>query len=296
MVEEVRAHLLEPFTDPARASDRRLEGWFVDGTVGLGGHATALLESRDDVKVLGLDRDPETLELARARLAPFRDRVRLVHASYADLAAVVAREGVGAPLGVLLDLGVSSVQLDDPRRGFSFRAGTERDTAGVAPDMRFDRTGDDPTALDLVNHADERTLADLLWEHGEEPRARAVARSIVRSRPFRSMDELVHAIRGAALRGGRIDPATRSLQGLRIAVNDEMGHLERGLSAALGTAADGARVVAISRVKHAFREAARVGRARVLTKKPIRPTEDEVRGNPRARPARLRAAEVTGGA
>jgi 16S rRNA (cytosine1402-N4)-methyltransferase len=269
---------------------------FVDGTVGLGGHAEAVLEARGDATLLGLDRDPEALGRAAERLGRFGARVRLVHASYADLGDVLARERLGAPAAVLLDLGVSSMQLDDPSRGFSFRAGD------APPDMRFDRTEDAPTALDLVNVLDEETLAALLREHGGEPRARAVARSLVRARPLRTLGELADAVRRAALVTRRLDPATRSFQALRIAVNREMEHLERGLAAAFGATTPRGRVVVISfhsgedrRVKEAMRAAAREGRARLLTRKPIRPTEEEVRGNPRARPARLRAVEMTTG-
>jgi 16S rRNA (cytosine1402-N4)-methyltransferase len=219
-----------------------------------------------------------------------------VHASFADLTEVLAREGGGPPSGVLLDLGVSSLQLDDPRRGFSFRA------ENATPDMRFDRTSDEPTALDLANGLDEATLTRILREDGGEPRARAVARSILRARPLATVGDLARAVRRAALRTRRIDPATRSFQALRMTVNREAEHLERGLASAIAACARGGRVVAISfhsgddrRVKEAFREAARAGRARVLTKKPVRPTEEEVRRNPRAAPARLRAIETTTG-
>jgi 16S rRNA (cytosine1402-N4)-methyltransferase len=286
MVAEVLAHLVAP---EGRAP------LYVDGTVGLGGHAEAILDARADATLVGLDRDPEALARAGARLARFGERARFVHASYADLPEVLRSEGLGAPAGVLLDLGASSLQLDDLDRGFSFRG------EGAAPDMRFDRTEDAPTALDVVNALDEETLARILREHGEEPRARAVARSNVRARPIRTLGDLADAVRRAALRTPRLDPATRSFQALRIAVNREMEHLERGLAAALAATAAGGRVVAISfhsgedrRVKEAFREAARSGRARLLTRKPLRPSAEEVRENPRARPARLRAVEVAG--
>ncbi len=267
----------------------------VDGTVGLGGHAQAMLEARPDVRVLGLDRDAEALALAGKRLAPFERRVRLVHASYADVGGVLASLGETPPQGVLLDLGASSLQFDDPERGFSFREGRE------GADMRFDRSADTPTALDLVNDLDERALADLIHHLGEEPRARAVARALVGRRPIRDGAHLAEVVRGAAFRTRRHDAATRTFQALRIAVNDEYAVLERGLEAAIDAAAPGARVVVISfhsgedrRVKVAFREAARSGRGVVLTKKPQRPTDEETRDNRRARPSRLRAFEVTG--
>ncbi len=263
-------------------------GLFVDGTVGLGGHAEALLDAGGGVRLLGLDRDPEALAFAHERLRRFGDRFRPVHASYADLEAVL--RGAEAPRGVLLDLGVSSFQLDDPRRGFSFTRGRE------GADMRFDPSGGGPTALDLANALSEKELARILFEYGDEPRSRAVARRLVRARPIPDAETLARIVRSAALRRGRLDPATRSFQALRIAVNDELGHLERGLQAALRVVASGGRVVVIAfhsgedrRVKTAFREAAKAGLGRVLTKKPLRPTDEETRTNPRARPSRLRA-------
>ena len=290
MVSEVLRHLF----DDARAAGDRL---VVDGTVGPGGHTEAILASDPEVRVLGLDRDPEVLPLAEARLRADADRVRLRHASYAALETVLAAEaewvGGSAPWGVLLDLGGSSLQFDDPERGFSFQA------ASVSGDMRFDRTSGDPTALEWVNRVSERDLADVLHELGEEPRARAVARSLVGARPIRDGAHLAEVVRRAAWRTRRHDPATRSFQAIRIAVNDEFGHLERGLEAALASVRPGGRLVVISfhsgedrRVKHAFQRAAREGRGRVRTRKPERPTDEEVRKNRRARPARLRAIEV----
>jgi 16S rRNA (cytosine1402-N4)-methyltransferase len=266
----------------------------VDGTVGLGGHAQAVLEAYGEVRLLGLDRDPEALALCGRRLARFGARVRLVKGSYADLADALARAGWPAPRAVLLDVGVSSLQLDAPERGFSFRGGS------ALPDMRFDATSSEPTAADLVNEASEAELARILFEEGGEPKARAVARALVRERPFHTVERLAEVIRRAALRGKRIDPATRSFQGLRIAVNDELGHLKRGLEAALAALAPGGRLLVTAfhgeerAVKAAFREAARAGRGRSLTKKPIRSSEQEARKNPRARPARLRVFEMAG--
>ncbi|MFM8979839.1 MAG: 16S rRNA (cytosine(1402)-N(4))-methyltransferase, partial [Planctomycetia bacterium] len=150
----------------------------VDGTVGLGGHAEAVLVTFPHARLLGMDRDPEALALAGQRLARFGERVRLVHGSYATLAAALAEAGWPAPQAVLLDLGVSSLQLDRAARGFSFRGGQ------ALPDMRFDAQGSEATAADLVNHASEQDLAAVLEEHAREVRARAVARAIVRGRPF----------------------------------------------------------------------------------------------------------------
>lgn len=268
----------------------------VDGTVGLGGHAESVLVAFPEVRLLGMDRDPEALALAGQRLARFGARARLVHGSYATLAAALAQAGWPAPQAVLLDLGVSSLQLDRAARGFSFRGG------GALPDMRFDATGAEATAADLVNHASEQDLARVLFEYGDEVRARAVARAIVRGRPFHSVEALAAAIRSSALRRGRIDPATRSFQALRMWVNDEPGHLARGLAAALGALAPGGRLLVIAfhsgeerAVKEAFRAAQRAGEGVVVTRKPIRSSEQEALQNPRARPARLRVFERSGG-
>ena len=275
------------------ALERSPDGLVVDGTAGAGGHAAAILRAHVGVRLVGLDRDPEILPIAAERLATFGSRVRLLHRSYADMAAVLAEEGLERPAGILLDVGVSSLQLDDPRRGFSFRA------SGEALDMRFDASGDEATADDWVNHAEERELVRVLREYGEEPRALAVARAIVRARPIRTIGELHAIVQRSALRMRRHDPATRTFQALRIAVNDELGHLERGLTAALALLAPEGRLVVLCfqsgeerLVKAAFREAAREGRGRILTKKPVRATPGEVRRNPRARPARLRAFEA----
>ena len=273
--------------DPTR------EGLIVDGTVGAGGHAAAILEAGPGLRLLGLDRDPVALALAARRLAPFGERALVEQASYAEVNDVLARRGQPAPIGVLLDLGLSSMQLDDPERGFSFRS------ADAVPDMRFDAGGAEATAQDLLNHASERDLQEILWEYGDEPRARAVARAIVRARPILTVGQLTDVVRASALRVKRHDPATRTFQALRIAVNDELGHLERGLEAALDCLAPGGRLVVLCfqsgeerRVKKAFRAAFLAKRGLVLTRKPVRATREEVRRNPRARPTRLRAFEL----
>lgn len=269
------------------------DGLVVDGTVGAGGHAAAILAAHEGVRLLGLDRDPAILVHARARLEGFASWVQLVHRSYAELGDVLAEQGLPAPAGILLDVGVSSLQLDDLTRGFSFKG------EDALPDMRFDATGAERTAADLVNHASERELADILHEYGEEPRARAVARAIVQARPITTIGRLRDVVRSAAFRVRRHDAATRSFQALRIAVNDELGHFARGLAVALDALADGGRLVVLCfqsaeerLVKDAFRAAKRAGRGRILTKKPVRATEEEIRRNPRSRPARLRAFEV----
>lgn len=279
----------EVLRELAPVIEREPDGLLVDGTVGAGGHAHALLAAHPGLQLLGIDRDPSALPLARARLAPFEARVELVHGSYAELTDRL--EG-RAPIAILLDVGVSSMQIDRRERGFSYRAGD------VPPDMRFDMGEDIPSALDLVNHADARRLQEILFEFGDEPRARAVARAIVAARPIRSTEQLAEVIRRHALRGRRHDPATRAFQGLRIAVNDEFGHLERGLRAAIECLAGGGRLAVIAfhsgeerRVKEAFREARRAGQGEIVTRKPIRCEESEGRRNPRARPARLRVFE-----
>jgi 16S rRNA (cytosine1402-N4)-methyltransferase len=266
----------------------------VDGTVGLGGHSAALLDAYPGLTVLGFDRDPGALGLAGRRLARFQTRVTLVHGSYAEMAAVLKERGLAAPRAVLLDLGASSPQLDQAARGFSFRGGAAR------ADMRFDPS-EGPTAEEWLDRVDEDELVRVLRDYGGEPKARAVARALVRGRPFESVEELARAARRAALRTRRIDPATRTFQALRMAVNDEPGHLVRGLAAALDVLAEGGRLAVIAfhsgeerLVKAAFREAKSRGRGQIVTKKPIRSSEDEVRDNPRARPARLRVFAVGG--
>jgi 16S rRNA (cytosine1402-N4)-methyltransferase len=267
-------------------------GLFVDCTVGLGGHAAALLEAGAD-RLLGLDRDAEALALAAARLAPWGDRVELVHADYRRLAEVLAVRGIDRVAGVLADLGVSSFQLEAQGRGFSFR----RDEP---LDMRMDRSAG-PTAADLLAAIDERELADVISRYGEERHARRIARAIVRARasgPIRTTGELAAVVRRAAGgRRGRIDPATRTFQALRIHVNRELEGLDAFLEQAAAHLAPGGRLAVIAFhsledriVKHTFR---RLEGVRVLTRRPIAASEDEVARNPRARSARLRAVERT---
>jgi 16S rRNA (cytosine1402-N4)-methyltransferase len=265
-------------------------GLWVDGTVGLGGHAAAILRATSpDGRLVGLDRDTETLERARATLAPFGGRARL---EAGDFREIPDRLGEDRADGVLLDLGVSSVQLDDPARGFSFlRDGPL--------DMRMDRT-EGPTAAEVVNTLPEKELADVIYAYGEERASRRIARAIVRSRersPIRTTGELAEIVRRAAPRGARrgFHPATRTFQALRIHVNRELEGLGESLERIAGVLAPEGRLAVIAfhsledrAVKTAFRGLARSGH-RVLTKKPLRPSERETRQNPRARSARLRA-------
>ncbi len=262
----------------------------VDGTVGLGGHAAAVLRaSSPDGRLVGFDRDGETLAAAQARLAEFGTRVRLEQADYREIPERLAGE---TPDAILLDLGVSSVQLDDPGRGFTFQA--------EGPlDMRMDRSGG-TTAADLVNRMRESDLADLIFEYGDEPASRRIARAIVRAReakPIETTTELADVVRRAAprRRPGGLHPATRTFQALRIRVNGELEGLRDAFVRIAGCLAPRGRMAVIAfhsledrASKEAFRGLGGQGFC-VLTRKPVRPGEDEVRANPRARSARLRA-------
>jgi 16S rRNA (cytosine1402-N4)-methyltransferase len=272
-------------------------GLFVDCTVGLGGHSRALLEAGAD-RVIGLDRDPDALQLAADALAAFGSRVELVHADYRDLDRVLDERGIEGVAGALADLGVSSLQLDSVGRGFSFR----RDEP---LDMRMDRSAG-PTAAELLNSADEKELADAIFQYGEERFSRRISRAIVTARqtaPVETTGQLASIVRRAVPSRGyqRIDPATRTFQALRIWVNRELHGLDRFLESASRRLLAGARLAVISFhsledriVKHVFRALER-GEAtlRILTKRPVVPSEDEVARNPRARSAKLRVIERT---
>ena len=265
-------------------------GVVFDGTVGAGGHASSILAFAEGVSLVGFDRDPVAIDLATRRLANFGERARVVHASYEAFADTLASLALPAPIGVLMDVGVSSMQLDDPERGFSFRS------EEAALDMRFDPSGDGLTAEEWINHVSERELADALHTLGEEPRSRAVARAIVKARPIRTAGHLAQVIRRNAQRTRRIDAATRSFQAIRIVVNRELEAFEAGIAAALDVLAPGGRLVLLCFqsgeervVKRLFREAARAGRGTILTRSPLRASENEMKQNPRARSARLRA-------
>ena len=261
----------------------------------MGGHAEAMLAaSGDDVRLLGIDADPEALTRAAARLARFGDRVRLDRANFRELARVARAHGVSEARSALLDLGVSSYQLDDSGRGFSF----QRDEP---LDMRLDPARGD-TAADLLNALDETTLAELIQAHGEERYARRIARTIVRRRPLRTTGELVAAVRAAVPRAAwpkRTHVATRTFQAVRMAVNDESGALRQALQEIPRLLAIGGRLGVISFhsgedriVKQAFRALASAAYAE-LEPSPLTPGDDEVRANPRARSAKLRVLERT---
>jgi 16S rRNA (cytosine1402-N4)-methyltransferase len=284
-------------------------GVFVDCTLGLGGHAEALLKAHAAVQLVGIDRDPEALERAEVRLAPFGDRVRLIEGDFGQIARLLEREGLRSVSGVLADLGVSSLQLESGPRGFSFRR--------EGPlDMRMGRS--DLTAEEIVNRYSEAALEKFFSKYGEERQARRIARAIAEERKRTRVEstsqlkDLVMRAKGRqpGQREGRIDPATRVFQALRIEVNHELEQLEQLLDQAAELLDQDGRLVVISYhsledriVKNALRRLA-VGKIdeitgrphaetrliEVLTRKPVRPGEREVEVNPRARSARLRAA------
>jgi len=283
LVTEVLEHLA-----PARG------GVFVDCTVGYGGHSRAMLDAGAS-RVIGLDRDPAALAEATAALAPYGDRVTLVHSDYRRLDEVLDAEGIAGVDGLLADLGVSSMQLDSPGRGFSFR----RDEP---LDMRMDTTAG-PTAAEAIRDADERTLADVIYEFGEERHARRIGRAIVAARmrsPVATTGQLADIVRRAVPRKGysRIDPATRTFQAIRIWINRELEGLDAFLGQAARRLTPGGRMAVISFhsledrvVKHTLRSLQAAGGLIVRTKRPVVPSEAEVERNPRARSAKLRAAE-----
>ena len=271
-------------------------GRYVDCTVGNGGHAGALLErSGPDGRLLGFDADPAAIVVAGERLAPFGERATLVNASFRDIADVVEARQFGPVDGILMDLGISSRQLDAGGRGFSFRHDEPLD-------MRFDPTRGE-SAADLLAHTPENDIADILYQFGEEHRSRRVARAIVREReraPIETTGRLLAVVESAlGPKRGRVHPATKAFQALRIAVNDELGALEGALPAAASVLAPGGRLAVISfhsledrRVKQFFRaggtESAPLAE---LTRKPVVPAPEESERNPRARSAKLRVAE-----
>ena len=271
-------------------------GLLIDATVGGGGHSALLLQDNPGLRLIGLDRDPTALAAAAERLAPFSARARLLATNFADFepaGQLTAAEAALPLVGVLADLGVSSPQLDRPERGFSFRADGPLD-------MRMDpATGE--TAAALIDRLEETALADLIYAYGEERLSRRIARRIVEQRPWQGPERgtaaLAYLVAGCyppQARRGRIHPATRTFQALRIAVNDELGALERLLERAPGWLAPGGLLAVISfhsledrRVKTAFLADQRLER---VTRKPLVATAEEEEGNPRSRSAKLRLA------
>jgi 16S rRNA (cytosine1402-N4)-methyltransferase len=282
-------------------------GRYVDCTLGAGGHARGILEAcAPDGLLLGLDVDPQALALARESLAPYEGRTRLVQASYISLRDQLAAAGWDAVDGIVLDLGASSMQFDSPSRGFSF-------LHDGPLDMRFGPHATQ-SAADLVNTLDESELVDILFRYGEERDARKIARAIVKNRPLHTTRELVTVIEKVSPRkGSRVHPATRTFQALRIAVNEELAAVEEVLPQAVASLKSGGRCAAISFhsledriVKDFFREQSkeivnppyekiyeveRKATLKMITKKPITPTDEEIANNPRARSAKLRVVE-----
>ncbi|MBI3726474.1 16S rRNA (cytosine(1402)-N(4))-methyltransferase RsmH [bacterium] len=301
---ETREHVPVLLEEVLSLLDPRPRATVLDGTIGAGGHARALLErAGKGSALLGLDRDPRAIELAReglASLAPL-SRLELVHASYDEAPEVAARVGLGPFHAILLDLGVSSMQLDRPERGFTFQR--------EGPlDMRMDPSSP-TTAASIVNEASEEEPADLIFQLGEERFSRRIAREVVRARnlaPFRTTLELARAIERAVPRPRRdrrrkkapIHPATRTFQALRIAVNEELSRLERALPRLVDLLAPGGRLAVISfhsledrPVKRFFRASREAGRGLLVTRRAVRAGEAEIARNPRARSARLRVLE-----
>jgi 16S rRNA (cytosine1402-N4)-methyltransferase len=274
----------------------RPDGCYVDCTLGLGGHTAALLDAGAG-HVIGIDRDEDALAIARERLSVFGDRVTFVHADYRELARVVGEAGRPSVDGVLADFGVSSMQLDAPDRGFSFRQDGPLD-------MRMNRAAG-PSLAELLATVDETALANVIYEFGEERKSRRVARAIVAARDSGTLTStlaLASVVRRAAGGGKwqRLDPATRTFQALRIWTNGELDGIDAFLEAAVALVAPGGRVVVIAFhsledrvVKHTFRRlgADESGTVRVVTRRPVVPTDAEAARNPRARSARLRVLE-----
>ena len=269
-------------------------GRYIDATVGAGGHAWGILAgSHPAGELLGLDLDPQALALARQRLAEYAGRFTLVQASYTTLLAQMRQIGWDSVQGIVLDLGVSSMQLDTPERGFSF-------LKDGPLDMRFGPS-QFTTAADLVNQRTEQELADLIWEFGEDRNSRKIARAIVQGRPFATTLQLAKAIEKVVGRTKeRLNPATRTFQALRIAVNQELQGIAEALPPAVEALAPGGRLAVIAfhsledrLVKHFLKDEQRAGRLRILTKKPLVASDAEIATNPRAASAKLRAAEKT---
>jgi len=268
------------------------EATYVDATTGTGGHAIEIARRLTTGRLVGLDRDPQALEIARERLKPYQEKVVLVHEEFSKIGEVAAEMKLPPLGGVIADLGISSLELDSPERGFSFR--------WAAPlDMRMNP--DTPlTADEIVNYWPENQLADLLYRNAEERNSRRIARSIVRARPIRDTEHLATTVAGGRKVGGRqkLHPATKTFLALRTAVNREEEELGQFLSRTPATLSPGGRWIVLSYhsiedrlVKHAFQDLARQGSIRVLTKKVIQPGPEEIRNNPRSRSAKMRVAE-----
>ena len=285
----------------------KADGKYIDCTAGEGGHSLAILQAATPMpRVLSIDMDGEALETAAERMRRYGDNSTVRQANYGEVAQVAAETGFTNADGLLLDLGLSSLQLDKEERGFSFRHN--------APlDMRFDNS-QGITADTIVNQYDEQELANIIYRYGEERRSRRIARTIVRNRPVRTTTQLADIVLSAVGRQrGRINPATRTFQAIRIAVNDELGNVQRGLDAAIDTLGVAGRLVVITYhsiedriVKNAIRHMAsdcicppsvpqcacdKEPTVRIINRRVIKPSDEEVRANPRSRSARIRIAE-----
>jgi len=271
----------------------RPDGIYLDATAGMGGHTALIAERLTSGMVIANDRDAESLEMARRNTTAHSARIRFHQGRFGELTRAIMEAGFEKVQGLLADLGVSRYQLLEPERGFSF-------LSDGPLDMRMDQTTG-MTAADLVNHTAEKALADLIFQLGEERRARKVARAIVRARPIRSTLHLADVVERAVPRTSRIHPATRTFMAIRMAVNDEPGELDRLLRTGPELLASGGRMVVISfmsiddrKVKEKFRELGREARATILTKHPLQPGQEEIAHNPASRSAKLRALEWNG--
>jgi 16S rRNA (cytosine1402-N4)-methyltransferase len=274
----------------------RPDGIYVDATLGAGGHSAAIAARLSSGRLISLDRDAQALQIARERLNEFTSKVNFVQTAFSKIQEAVRGLGIATVDGVLADLGVSSMQLDRPERGFSFR------DAGPL-DMRMssgEAAEDTLTADEIVNRWPEKELADLLYREAEEHDSRRIARAIVKARPIRDTAHLATVVAGARKHWGRqkLHPATKTFLALRIAVNRELEELGQFLSRTPATLNSGGRWVVLTYhsredrpVKRAFQEGERAGTLKVLTKHVITPKEEELQANPRSRSAKLRCAE-----
>jgi len=264
------------------------EGTYLDATAGLGGHTRAIAERLTTGVVIANDRDAESLSTARENSAELTHRIRFQHGRFSELRATLADAGVEQVDGLLADLGVSRFQLTEPERGFSLMASGPLD-------MRMDRSQDAP-ASEIVNTWAEKALADLIYQFGEERRSRRISRAIVRARPIHTTERLARVIEEAVPRTGRLHPATQTFMALRMAVNEEPEELDSLLAIAPDIVKSGGRIVVITfmsledrKVKQSFQALVRSGRASMLTRHVVRPSDDEVKRNPPSRSAKLRA-------
>ncbi|HEY2866266.1 MAG TPA: 16S rRNA (cytosine(1402)-N(4))-methyltransferase RsmH [Pyrinomonadaceae bacterium] len=312
MNEADKIHLPVLVEEMVAALELKRGSMIIDATVGLGGHSAAILEREPTAVVVGVDQDESALKIARERLEAFGPRFRGFHGNFSEIGAISAEAGIAGVDGVIADLGVSSLQLDDSERGFSFRYD--------APlDMRMDRSSPAPTAAELLETLGEEEIANLIYKYGEERKSRRVAKRIVerrdQGRPVRTTADLANLVEKAIGRSpkDKIHPATRSFQALRIAVNDELGILERFIESSVDLLKTNGRLCVITFhsledriVKQTFQKLSgkcqcppripqcicgATKRVTVLTRKPIIPTDTEMRENPRSRSAKLRVCQ-----